>query len=782
VDVHTEEILEFGKIRAAIAEKAVCALGRERVMERPVAAVSEEIEHEYAYIAEIYRLFDRNQEPPIAGLQDLRQVWRRVAPRNAILEPAELVQIADFSSIAARVRKFLAQNRNDSPQLAEQANLLILLHDVEYHIRGAIEPNGEVLDHASPRLREIRGQIHSLEARIQHVLERLVRLLGESDVLQDNFITQRQGRYVLPVKAGQKGKVRGIVHDASHSGETFFIEPFAVVEMTNELTERRVEAREEIRKILGGLCDLVRANLPAFEQNTALLTDLDERIARARFGWERRWIIPRHQAERPLQMAGVHHPLLLLKSPDSSVPLDLPLGSDDQALIISGPNAGGKTTALKTIGLLTLMFQSAMPVPVGETTNFQIFQRILADIGDEQDVTAGISTFSSHMRRIAEMLKVTDKATLVLLDELGTATDPTEGGALAQAIVESLIERGCLVLVTSHLGFLKAWAEQHPHARNASFRLDPNTQRPTYRLRLDVPGVSEALVIAEQQGLDRRVIEHAYGLLPEGVYDLNRVLLRLEERERNLAEELARASQREREAAALRSQLESEREQLHEQRRHLKREFLGEKDAWLRGVRQQIEKQIAQLASREEILQAKRQIQAMQDELGREERSLDRDVPFAASAFDRLQPGRRVRVEFLHEEGEIVRCDPERQHVTVLIRNVEVALTPDQVMLLEEEPERASVAQPVGLRQPGGISPNLALHGLRAEEAVARVDKFIDLALRHDLDQVRIRHGRGTGALRRAIHEFLREHPSVRSFALADEQNGGAGVTIVELK
>ena len=781
MDAHTEEILEFGKIRSAVAEKAVCALGRERVMERPVAMRADEIEREYGFIRELYLLLDRNQEPPINDLQDLRTFWQRVAPRNAVLEPKELMQIADLCAVVARVRKFFAQNRSDAPHLAEQADLLVLLHDVEYAIRKAIEPNGEVADHASPRLRELRGEIRSLEARIQHTLERLVRMLGDSDVLQDEFITQRQGRYVLPVKAGQKGKIRGIVHDASHSGETFFIEPFAVVEMTNELTERRVEAREEIRKILTALCDQVRANLAAFEQDTALMADVDERIARARFGWERRWVLPRWQAERPLKMVGAHHPLLLLKSPDTSVPLDLPLADGDCALIISGPNAGGKTTALKTVGLLTLMFQSAMPVPVDAAVNFRVFRRVLADIGDEQDVTAGISTFSSHMRRIAEMLAVADDATLVLLDELGTATDPTEGGALAVAIVESLVERGSLVLVTSHLGSLKSWAEQHPRVRNASFHLSPHTHRPTYRLRLDVPGVSEALVIAEQQGIDRRVIERAYGLLPEGVFDLNRVLLQLQERERELAAELARAAQRESAAATLQSQLESEREQLQDQRRHLRREFLEEKEAWLRDVRQQIERQIAQLTSRDEILNAKRQVQVMQEEVSREQRSFDRDVPFAASALDRLEPGRRVRVEFLHDEGEIVGVNRERQRVTVLIRNVEVELAPDRVMLLEEKPEAPDSGRVARPRGDGAPSRELDLHGLRAEEAVARVDRFIDLALRYDFAQVRIRHGRGTGALRRAVHEFLREHRSVRSFALADEQNGGAGVTIVEL-
>jgi len=782
VDRHTEEILEFGKIRAAVAERTACALGRERVMTRSAATRPDEIEREYTYVGELYRLFERNQEPPIHELQDLRALWLRVTPRNAILEPKELVQVADFCAVVARVRKFLTQNRDDAPHLAEQADLLVLLHDVEYRIRQAIDPNGEVMDQASPRLREIRGEIRSLEARIQHTLERFVRILGDADVLQDDFITQRQGRYVLPVKAGQKGKIRGIVHDASHSGETFFIEPFAVVEMTNDLTERRVAEREEVRKILNELCDLVRADLAAFEQNTVLMGDLDERIARAGFGWERRWILPQWQSEHPLKMIGVHHPLLVLQSPDTSVALDLPLGDGDQALIISGPNAGGKTTALKTVGLLTLMFQSAMPVPVDTASNFRVFHRILADIGDEQDVTAGVSTFSSHVRHIAEMLTVADETTLVLLDELGTATDPTEGGALAVAVVESLIERGSLALVTSHLGLLKAWAEQHPHARNASFHLNPQTQRPTYRLRLDVPGVSEALVIAEQQGLDRRVIERAYRLLPEGVYDLNRVLLRLEERERELAEELARAAKREREAAALQSRLEAEREQLQERQRHLKQDFLREKEAWLRDVRQQVEKQIAQLASRDDILKAKRQIQELQEEVQREQRSLDRDVPFAPSAFDRLKPGRRVRVEFLHDEGEVVGVNVERQRVTVLIRNVEVELTPDQVMLLEGKPEPPNVGRTVGAREAAAMSPNLDLHGLRAEEAVARVDKFLDLALRHDLAQVRIRHGRGTGALRRAVHEFLREHRSVRSFALADEQNGGPGVTIVELK
>ncbi|KPL05607.1 hypothetical protein AMJ85_11670, partial [candidate division BRC1 bacterium SM23_51] len=337
---------------------------------------------------------------------------------------------------------------------------------------------------------------------------------------------------------------------------------------------------------------------------------------------------------------------------------------------------------------------------------------------------------------------------------------------------------------------LKSWAEQHPRARNASFHLDPKTQRPTYRLRLDVPGVSEALIIAEQQGLDREVIERAQSLLPEGVYDLNRILLRLEEREKQLGEALAQAAERERAAAALRSQLETEREELQTRQRRLKREFLDEKEAWLREVRQEIEKRIAHLPSRDEILETKREVQAMQDDVRQEQRTLDRDAPFAPSAFERLKPGRRVRVEMLHDEGEIVAVDCERQRVTVAIRSVEVELTPDQLMLSDDEstpglsPKGALALgkKPVALPDGESVPRDLDLHGLRVEEALARVDRYIDLALRRDLATVRLRHGRGTGALRRAIHEFLRQHQSVRSFALADEPDGGDGVTIVELK
>ncbi|MCX8037902.1 MAG: endonuclease MutS2 [Candidatus Sumerlaeia bacterium] len=782
MDPHTEDVLEFGKIRDAVAGAACSDLGRERARKRPVSTDPDQIAREFACIAELYRLLDCNQEPPLDGLLDLRTYWKRVWPRNAILDPPELVQVADFCSVVARVRKFFAQHTAEAPTVAQHAAGLFLLHDVEYHIRQAIETNGEVKDNASPRLRELRGEIRALEAQIQHTLERLMRTLADADVLQDEFITQRQGRYVLPVKAGAKGKLRGIVHDASHSGETFFIEPFPVVEMTNDLTERRVAEREEVRKILIALCDAIREQLPSFEHNTALLADLDEQMARARFGYNRRWTLPQRQVARPLRLISAHHPLLVLHSPETSVPLDLPLDSGDCGLIISGPNAGGKTTALKAVGLLTLMVQWGMPVPADPASNFRIFRRILADIGDEQDVTSGVSTFSSHIRRIAQMLAVADNTTLVLLDELGTATDPTEGGALAVAIVESLLERGSLTLVTSHLGALKAWAENHPRARNASFHLDPSTRRPTYRLRLDVPGVSEALIIAAQQGLDRRVIERAYELLPEGVYDLNRVLVRLQERERELARELEHAANRERAAENLRAQLEREREALQEERRNLKRKFLEEKDAWLRNVRQQVEQQIAHLASRDEVLAAKRQIQTMQDEVRRELQTFDRDAPFAPSALDRFQPGRRVRVEFLHDEGDVVRTDPVRQRLVVRIRNVEVEVTPDQAVLLEETPTAEKPLRPIRGRPRQPISHVLDLHGLRAEQAIARLDKFIDLALQQDIETLHIRHGRGTGTLRKACHEFLRAHRSVRSFRLADQPDGGDGVTIVELK
>lgn len=782
MDFHTEDVLEFKKIRGVIADGCICALGRERAIQRPIATDADTIDREYKFVAELYHLFDINQDPPTQGLRDLRPLLKRALPRNAILEPTELVEVADFCHAVGRLKKFFAQLGDEAPALAEQADSLCLLHDVEFHIRNSISADHEVADDASELLKELRGRIRALESKVQRTLERMVRTLDDADILQDDFITQRQGRYVLPVKAGHKGKIRGIVHDASHSGETFFIEPFAVVEMTNELTELRVQAREEVRKILIGLCNMIRGEMSAFELDVALIVELDERLARARFGWERGWKVPRWSDKRPLKIVGAHHPLLLLNAPDSSVPLDLPLEGGDHALIVSGPNAGGKTTALKTVGLLTLMFQSSMPVPVDPASNFRIFERIEADIGDEQDVMAGVSTFSSHVRRIARLLNDADDRTLVLLDELGTATDPTEGGALAVAVVESLIEKGTLTLVTSHLALLKAWAEQHDRVRNASFFLDPKTHRPSYRLRLDVPGVSEALVIAEQQGLERSVIEKAYALLPEGAYDLNKVLARLEERERALERTQEEAERIRREAEGFREQLNREREELQEQRRNLKRDLLEEKEDWLRDVRQRIEAQIAQLPSREEILDAKREVQALQEEAASEQRSLDRDVPFAPTAFDRLEPGRRVRVEKFHDEGEVLDVDRERQRVTVAIRKIQVELTPDELQLIEEEPGAETSARHFKAPPRETVQSTLELHGQRAEAALENLDKYIERALRHDYAQVRIVHGRGTGALRRAVHEFLRDHPSVRSFALAPQERGGEGVTIVDLK
>jgi len=783
VTPHTEEVLEFDKIRRAIAEETVSALGRERVIERPVATDPETIEREYAFVAELYKLFEHNREPSLDGLCDIRPLLPKVAPQNALLEPAQLVEIADFCASVARARRFFSQNRDLAPLLAEQTARLILLHHLEYHIRDAIEPNGEVADNASPRLRELRGEIRALEARIQRTLERLMRALHEADILQDDFITQRQGRYVLPVKAGQKGKVQGIVHDASHSGETLFIEPFTIVEMTNDLTERRVEAREEVRRILRELCNMVRDDLDSLEFDLALMAELDERLARARFGWARGWVVPHWNDRRPLNLLGAYHPLLFLKSSHDAVPLDLPLKPDDRAVIISGPNAGGKTTALKTIGLLALMFQSSMPLPVHPNSNFRMFRNILADIGDEQDVTAGVSTFSSHVRRIAEILRVADESTLVLLDELGTATDPSEGGALAAAVVETLIERDSLTFVTSHLALLKSWAESHPRARNASFHLDPRTQRPNYKLRLDRPGVSEALIIAEQQGLDRSVIERAYALLPRGVYDVNKLLVSLEERERELEELLAKGRETEQKNAEIEKRLEAERAELESRRRKLKAEMLEEREKWLSDVRSRIEKRIAQLDSREEILDAKREIREEQENLKRERRALERLARKAPLSLDRLAPGSRVRVESLHDEGEVIAVDLRRGRLTVAVRNVEVELRPDQVVPLDPSPDSTGgVSGAVRVPARGFIPSDLGLHGLRVEEAIERVDKYLDQALLHNLESVRIRHGRGTGALRRAVHDFLRTHKAVRSFRLADVYDGGDGVTVVELK
>lgn len=776
--VFDERVLEFGKVRELIAAQCVCELGRRRTAQVQPWTDREELERERELVREMMNLLARRREPPIHGLRDVAEHVRRVARERAVLEPLELLDIKEFLETVRHLRNFFQAESVEAPHLAELAQSLEPLPALQRSIDEKIAPDGTVRDTASETLRVLRREIFACEQRIQTVLHKLMRELTESGDLQDNFYTLRNNRYVLPVKTSNRNRVPGLIHDSSNTGETVFIEPYAILEDSNRLSELRVKEREEIFRILLRVAGHMRDELSVLQTNLVIAAELDFIYGRAKFGVLHDCHFPHLQEPgRPLRLVQAHHPLLRVASPEQSRPLTLQLAPENKVLVLTGPNAGGKTTALKTIGLTVLMTQCAIPAPLSPQSVVPLFSDVLADIGDEQSVLEGVSTFSAHMQRIVTILRQVGRASLVLLDELGTATDPAEGGALAVAILERLADAAGLTVVSTHLAALKNWAADHPGGRNASFRLSPRDHRPTFELVLDIPGISEALVIAEQVGLPKELIERARALRPQVEHDVTALLQRLQDKEAELARQLADLARQREELEIERAVLETERKEVAETRRRLKRDMLEEKEAALREAKAQVEQLLARQPSKQELNAARTKLSQEIDATRFEALALEEpDMP----APGNLAKGQKVYVRVLNDTGEILDINSERGVAGVAIRGKRV-----EVRLRDLEPvadvSSAKSTGSVVVRAYTESEISLDLHGHTVDEALAKVDSFVDRAIVAGLPYVRIIHGHGSGALRSAIREHLQAHPYVRACRPGSPNEGGNAVTMADI-
>jgi DNA mismatch repair protein MutS2 len=828
MDSRTAETLEWDALRARMAGWAACSLGEARLkalapLESP-AAVHDRLER----VAELIALIERNGRVPLGGLEDIGDVVAAAAPMGVALGPEGWTRLLRFLGVVQRIADFAAEHDETLPRLREMAGRLHPNGELAAAIERVFDEDGLVRDNASPELASIRSELRRAEGAIMRTLQRIVGSLKGAGVLQEEYWTLRNGRHVVPVRAGSRGRVPGIVHGSSASGETLYIEPAEVVEAANDAEILRQREEDEVMRILRALTAELRPHLPELRADLDTLGELDLLNALARIACERGWKVPLAVERGAVKLYSAHHPLLQIEPGRRSIPITLALDASDRAVVLSGPNAGGKTTAMKTLALNALLLQSGSPIPASPDSQLPFFDGFFADIGDQQDLGEGVSTFTGHLKRVKDILNIVTHRSLVLLDELGTGTDPEEGGALAQAILETLMEHGALTIATSHLGPLKHWAEVTPGARNASFSLDESTHRPTFRLRLDLPGASEALQIAENEGMPRELLARARALVGEQKIQLGELLRRIEARERDLAILVKDTSAR---AAALEEQeriAKRRAEELREEKRALHKRAGEEAEKAAREVRERFEKMIANLPGEEELAQRRRMLAdgrkgiiAEQGRLAawRKEADADRDNAVPAEA----RPGRRVFVPAFGKWGEVVWADADSGRARVMVGNVEVEVglqslrdkePPKQPVVRREDNESRGPKQKksrrvkAALEELASLPPEAAgpafnprrrhhkpisapvaqeplrmeldLHGYRADDAIAELDRYLDRALLAGYPKVRIIHGTGQGKLYRVVHEFLRDFPAVRRFRFGGTEEGGGGVTVVE--
>ena len=726
--------------------------------------------------------------PPLDGIPDARDVIGESRVEGRALDGPSLVRLLPLLDAAPRL---LAYGREVRPLASEVAALIDTipnLPDLRAALRRALDDDGSVTDEASPRLRQLRREVRDRRRRIVADLERMLTGADAERVLADRFVTVRHGRYVLPVRAEARGRLRGIVHDRSQSGQTIFVEPDEVVEANNTLVERVREEEQEVAAILAELTARVGANADALTALVEAIGELDWLFARAELAERMEASLPAVGDDRTVSVRAARHPLLLAQSwtdPSRTViPVDIEMSAERPLLVITGPNAGGKTIVLKTLALLALMAQVGAHVPAAEGSRLPVFEAVHALIGDDQSVAENLSTFSAFVRQVREILAVADEHALVLLDELGAGTDPDEGAALAQAILEALEARGSLVLATTHLEPLKTFATTHPGARNASVEFDTTTLAPTFRLRYDRPGGSYALTIAARLGLSPDLIARAESHRSTQGRRVSELIAQLDEVTRTETERAAEIGRRESETAA-RLAAARETEATAERRaREVLERARREASAMVSDIRRVINAEHDRLRkgerSRRALDEARRHVQ----EAARlvDPPADDRPVPAGT-----LVPGAAVAAEHLGVRGELVAVAGDTATVrsgTITVRVPASALRPaeDHGSPKPQGPGWRNESSSRSDAAPRGIGPEINLLGQRADEARDAVEHYLDTAFMAGLATVRVVHGKGTGTLRRVVRELLSAHPLVESFRDGEPAEGGAGATVAALK
>ena len=778
--------LELPAVLALLAAEAVSEPAKAEALALVPSAHRGEVERLLAETTDAKDMMVYKGSPSLSGLRDVRGSLAR-ADMGGVLNPRELLEIAGVLQSARAVRSYglSAEKETCIDHLFKMLQTNRFLED---KIVNSIPSEDEIADSASSELADIRRKMRAAAARVRDSLQKIISAPSMAKFLQDPIITTRSDRYVVPVKAECKGSVPGLVHDVSSSGATLFVEPMAAVKANNEIRELKAKEKAEIERILAELSAECAEHREDIDADFTALVRLDLIFARAKLSFKLNAGAP-ELSERAVRLRRARHPLL---DKDKAVPIDVELGEDYDTLVITGPNTGGKTVTLKTIGLLCLMAQCGLHIPAAEGSCVPVFEKVLADIGDEQSIEQSLSTFSSHMVNIVSVLEECGDGTLLLFDELGAGTDPVEGAALAVAILESARAKGCVIAATTHYAELKVYATNTPGVMNASCEFDVDTLRPTYRLLIGIPGKSNAFAISRRLGLPEEIIEDAKSRVGVSSVKLEETIEKLEQTRRILdrdrtetAKALRTAEEERKKSAQLRAELEIRLEKSEQKARREAERILAE----ARGVAENTFRELDRMRSAQneendhqrinaERAEMRRKLNESQDALRRDE-----PAPEEKKSARAIREGDVVQIRSMGVKATVLSVSPDRT-LTLQAGILRVTAREDEVLLLENEKPAANVraeSRGTTLRQ-SAVSSELDIRGMETIEAIPVVERYIDSAVQSRLETVTIIHGKGTGALRAAVQQSLRRNKQVKSFRLGRYGEGETGVTVVELK
>jgi DNA mismatch repair protein MutS2 len=785
VSEETSTTLEFDKILEALTEYASFSAGRERVAAlRPISDMLS-IEGLLDQVSEARVLLGARPNVTVGGARDVRESAKRAA-LGSILRADQLLEIAGTLEGARELKATVARAELDIPWIREVAGALNGYPDIVNRINHSVDQSGEVLDSASTRLRSLRQEIKSAHGRLLDKLNSMVASSELRTALQEPIVTVRNGRYVIPVKNDAKSKVPGIVHDQSSSGQTAFIEPLAVTELNNRWAELQIEEKREIERILADLSRSVGGVSDGIVATVEALADLDGAFARAKYAEATGSSRPKLNRDGYVDFMDARHPLLR----EDVVPISVSLGRDFKVLVITGPNTGGKTVALKTVGLLTLMAQAGMHIPAAEGSSAAVFEKVFADIGDEQSIEQSLSTFSSHLKKIVRILAETDADSLVLLDELGAGTDPQEGSGLARAIIREILDQQAESVVTTHYSELKAFAHEQPGVENASVEFDVRTLSPTYRLVIGIPGRSQALAIAKRLGLPAPIIERARSYLSRGGIRVEKLLSQIQHERRAIANLYKRAGELNEDLTKLRNRLQEEVEQTRTERNAVLEDARAEAGFAVRDLRRRLQeledeasRNVATRANVGSVRAIREQAEAARSDaltsLGVSEDEVPAESGLQPTSGD-IRAGDQVLVKSLGQNGSVIR--PAGSEFEVQIGNFKMRRPAEDLQRLSRAERRADITSSVTVRSPEAApSLEIDVRGQRAQEVEPQLERYVNDGYMSGLETLRVIHGHGTGALRKAIRAQLEGHPLVAGVAPAGKEQGGDGVTVVTL-
>lgn len=788
IDIKSMETLEFPKIINQLSKFTVSDLGRQKVRNILPSNSRSEVIRLLEETDDAVQLLRLKGGIPLGIFHDVRPQLKRMEI-GALSSGLEIIQIGHLLKGAREIQKFFADVKDEQiilNQLYELSDRIISLKSIERHIFSALSDSGEVLDDASPKLKSIRTSIRQTEGNVRDKLNSIIRG-SQAKYLTDTIITMRNDRYVIPVKAENRSTFGGVVHGQSSTGQTLYIEPQSVLDLNNRLKRLQSEEKHEIERILLELSSEIVGYADEIINNLEILTEFDVLQAKARYAREIKATRPQVHSDNFIKLFNARHPLI---PEEEVVANDISLGNLYKTVVVTGPNTGGKTVILKTLGLMQLMGQAGLYIPVDEGSTIGVFNHILSDIGDEQSIEQSLSTFSSHLTTIVSIFEVLDENSLVLMDELGAGTDPQEGAALAIAILDKIGAIGSFVMITSHYPELKLYGYNRPGTMNASMEFNIDTLEPTYKFKMGIPGRSNAFEIAKRLGLEDDIIDVARSLMSSESQSIDEMIRDLDVKQKE-AEQLSRNLRRKLlEAEKVHEELSEAFETYQKEKEHLKKKAQEEANEIVEKTRKEADKIISDLRQKQleisqgpaikehEFIEAQTQISALRQE---EEQLKQNKILQREKEKQVLKEGQTVTVHSLGQTGTLV--EKVDDDWIVQMGMLKMRLPEKDLTISQEEQEKEKAApRATYYGSSSSVRPEVDLRGERVESALSKLDQYLDQALLANYKKVTIIHGHGTGAVRTAVQAALRKHPRVQKFEMAPANQGGAGATIVTFK